>query len=164
MVADVCLTAVSSSSIVITWATSLSGTSVVDYGTTSSYGNTVTGINGTLHSVTLTGLTATTYHFRVRSVSLTNLSDTGYSNDSIFRPDMMISDITVTLVNSISVTSVGKSTEAVQRWSMAITYRTLLHLVGNGTSHYVTSQISTKHDIPLSNQRDIHDRSISLFF
>jgi phosphodiesterase/alkaline phosphatase D-like protein len=140
MVADVCLTAVSSSSIVITWATSLSGTSVVDYGTTSSYGNTVTGINGTLHSVTLTGLTATTYHFRVRSVSLTNLSDTGYSNDSIFRPDMMISDITVTLVNSITVTicwatSTDSSSEV--EYGITSSYGSSIS-DGNGTSHSVT--------------------------
>lgn len=52
----------------VTWTTDESATSVVDYGTTSALGSSVTGTVGTSHSVTLTGLSsATTYYYRVRS-------------------------------------------------------------------------------------------------
>lgn len=54
----------------VTWTTNEAATSQVDYGTTSSYGQT-TPLNATLvtsHSVTLSGLSASTlYHYRVRS-------------------------------------------------------------------------------------------------
>ncbi|MFA6445966.1 MAG: peptidoglycan-binding protein, partial [Candidatus Paceibacterota bacterium] len=53
----------------ITWTTNESASSTVNYGATSSYGNTSTSASFvTSHSITLTGLTAsTTYHFQVAS-------------------------------------------------------------------------------------------------
>ena len=61
---------ITSSGATITWTTNVAANSQVDYGTTASYGQS-TPLNATLltsHSVSLSGLTASTlYHFRVRS-------------------------------------------------------------------------------------------------
>jgi phosphodiesterase/alkaline phosphatase D-like protein len=59
-------------SVVITWDTNENASSIVDYGPTNSYGTstaeTDTSPRVTSHSVTITGLTAsTTYHYRVKS-------------------------------------------------------------------------------------------------
>lgn len=54
----------------VTWTTAVPSDSQVEYGTTSSYGNTsgLAAAPVTTHSVGLGGLAAgTTYHFRVRS-------------------------------------------------------------------------------------------------
>src|SRR5262249_19755926 len=66
------VTAVSigSSAATITWASNEASDSQVDYGTSSSYGSTTSLAASlvTVHSVALTGLSASTvYHFRVRS-------------------------------------------------------------------------------------------------
>ena len=54
----------------ITWTTDFSATTVVNYGTTTSYNMTVTGGNGLFHSVNITGLMeCTTYHYKIRTVS-----------------------------------------------------------------------------------------------
>jgi uncharacterized protein (TIGR02145 family) len=55
----------------VTWTTDIASTSYVDYGTTVSYGTTVGDATlATSHSVTLSGLSAsTTYYFRTRSTS-----------------------------------------------------------------------------------------------
>jgi 6-phosphogluconolactonase (cycloisomerase 2 family) len=60
----------------ITWTTDESATSVVDYGTSASYGSTETVAGVTLdHTVVLTGLTPNTeYHFDVTSADLANNS------------------------------------------------------------------------------------------
>jgi hypothetical protein len=68
----------------ITWTTDESATSVVEYGTSTSYGSTVSSsVLSVGHSTTLTGLTAnTTYHYRVKSAdAATNLST---STDRVF--------------------------------------------------------------------------------
>ena len=52
----------------IVWRTDSSSDSAVDYGLTTSYGQTATGPSGWQHEVTLTGLIpGTTYYYRVRS-------------------------------------------------------------------------------------------------
>lgn len=53
----------------ISWSTNEAATGIVDYGTTTSYGQTVSNTNlSTGHSATLSGLTSgTTYHYRVKS-------------------------------------------------------------------------------------------------
>lgn len=54
----------------ITWTTDIVATSKVDFGTTTSYGTTVTNSNlSTTHGLQIASLTAnTTYHYRVTSV------------------------------------------------------------------------------------------------
>ncbi|GFE58101.1 hypothetical protein AOG1_19810 [Geobacter sp. AOG1] len=63
--------AVSSFQATITWATTIPGSSIVDYGLTGSYGSTATGSASVLsHSVALPGLTNhSTYHYRVKTVA-----------------------------------------------------------------------------------------------
>ncbi|RLJ01815.1 MAG: hypothetical protein DRP11_03845, partial [Candidatus Aenigmatarchaeota archaeon] len=59
---------ITETSAVITWTTDELSSSVVQYGTTTAYGLSATGAEGTDHSVELTGLSAsTTYHYRVGS-------------------------------------------------------------------------------------------------
>jgi hypothetical protein len=77
----------------ITWTTNEASNSRIDYGTTASYGSASTSAAlSTSHSVTLTGLTAsTTYHFRVQSTDVASniatssdltLRTTGYDVDA----------------------------------------------------------------------------------
>src|SRR5256885_62588 len=73
------------SSIQISWTTNVAATSVVDYGTSSSYSSStqVDSSMVTSHSVGLTGLAAgTLYHFRVRSTDANN--NTASSSDLTF--------------------------------------------------------------------------------
>lgn len=62
---------ITASGAVITWTTNQTASSYVDFGQTSSYGSTAgSGTLVTSHSVSLTGLSAsTTYHYRVRSAN-----------------------------------------------------------------------------------------------
>jgi serine protease len=89
----------SSTTATITWTTDEAATSVVYYGTTSSYGSTAsTSGYTTSHSVTLTGLTAgTTYHFMVESADASG--NTSQSSDSTFTTtttsDMYVNDISM---------------------------------------------------------------------
>jgi len=169
-ISDISIISVSPSSIAITWTTSLSGTSVVDYGTTTLYGSTVTGTTGTSHSVTLTGLSSTTtYHFRVRSISATNSSDTVNSNDSTFRSGMIISGITVTSINSITVTIAWTNSDgctSVIEYGTTVSYGSSIS-DGNNTSHSVTltglSPSTTYHyRIKLISETDSSDVTPSL--
>jgi PKD repeat protein len=77
-------TNISSSSVTITWNTDEPADSRVDYGTTTSYGQSVTDDNMvTSHSMTLNNLTAeTTYHYRVTSVD--GSGNSGSSTDYTF--------------------------------------------------------------------------------
>jgi len=75
---------ITQSSGTITWTTDEPSNSVVEYGTTTSYGSTI--FDATLvtnHSITLTGLSAgTTYHYRVKSTNV--LGNTATSSDYTF--------------------------------------------------------------------------------
>jgi len=63
-------TKISDTSIKAEWTTAGNTTSWVDYGTTTAYGSSAgTNTRTTSHSVTITGLTAGTWHFRVHSTS-----------------------------------------------------------------------------------------------
>ena len=84
VISNVQSSSVTGSSATITWTTDVPSDSQVQYGPTTSYGQSST-LNTsavTLHSVTLTGLQqSTTYHFRVRSA---NAYGTTYSSDYTF--------------------------------------------------------------------------------
>ena len=68
VISGISVTGIGPNSATITWTTDIPASTVVEYGKTASYGTTITGVDGTSHSVTLTGLlVSTTYHFRVRS-------------------------------------------------------------------------------------------------
>jgi hypothetical protein len=75
---------INGSSAIVTWHTSNSADSRVDYGTTPSYGSSVSDpSNVTNHSLTLAGLTNdTSYHFKVSSTD--TFAHSGSSSDGIF--------------------------------------------------------------------------------
>ncbi len=69
----------------ITWTTNIEGTTKVVYGTTTSYGHTITGPSGTSHSIGLTGLLpGTTYHFKAISVATISSALSDDSGDRTF--------------------------------------------------------------------------------
>ncbi|MFA5313983.1 MAG: fibronectin type III domain-containing protein, partial [Methanomassiliicoccales archaeon] len=131
-----------SNSVTITWTTSSVRTSVIEYGTSSSYGSTATGTSGTSHSVTITGLSAaTTYHFRVRSASTTDPSDIDYSSDRTFTTNAAeITSVTINVRNSNSViitwTTAASSTSVIEYGTSSSYGSTATG--SSGTSHSVT--------------------------
>jgi Purple acid Phosphatase, N-terminal domain len=88
----------------ITWTTGGATTGSVEYGTTSSYGSQTTdSTSGTSHSITATGLTAsTTYHFRVNSTDTD--SNTTQSSDYTFSTAAAGGTTTVTVSTSTTNT------------------------------------------------------------
>ena len=84
VISNINATNITTSSATITWNTDEPSTSHVDYGTTTSYGNTEgNGFLVTNHSVGLAGLSPnTTYHYRVRSTDASN--NEAVSSDGTF--------------------------------------------------------------------------------
>jgi len=84
VISAIAASSITSSGAVITWTTDEASNSVVNYGLTTSYGSTVT--NSTMvtsHTVSLTGLTASTlYHYRVNSTDAAG--NTATSTDYTF--------------------------------------------------------------------------------
>ena len=112
-------TAITSGSATITWSTSESATSQVDYGTTTSYGST-TPLDSALvvsHSVVLSGLTANTrYNYRVRSRDAAG--NERVSANSTFRTAAV--DVVPPTVQSIN--RVGTSPTNAANVSWAVTF------------------------------------------
>jgi len=82
-ISDILVSNVTSSSVTVSWTTSADSDSTVEYGLTSSYGSTTSdGSSTSSHSLSLTGLSASsTYHYKVKS---TNGDGTGESGDNTF--------------------------------------------------------------------------------
>lgn len=83
-ISSITLSDLSNSSVKITWTTDESATSVVNYGTSDSYGSTKSDSSYvTSHSVEITGLSAnTTYHYQIQSADSTG--NTGDFGDATF--------------------------------------------------------------------------------
>jgi PKD repeat protein len=83
-------------SVVITWTTDQTSNALIDYGTTTSYGNYTTDITLTTnHSITLTNLSSgTAYHFKVTSKNGYGLSS--FSGDNTFTT---LSPLTITITS-----------------------------------------------------------------
>ncbi len=100
----------------IDWTTDEPATSYIDYGTTSSYGYTVTDgtVLSTSHDIELSGLTASTlYHFRITSTDAAN--NTATTSDETFTTSVA-SDTTPPVISLISVGSIA-STSADVSWT-----------------------------------------------
>lgn len=82
VISNVSVSSITSSSVVITWTTDIAATSLVRYGTTTSYGTNSSDTSySTSHSRTLTGLSASTiYHYQVESTTSTSQTTTGSDN------------------------------------------------------------------------------------
>ncbi len=106
VISAVTITAITSTSVTITWTTDQASTSLVNYGTTTSYGS-QSPANTTLvtaHSVTLTGLTpGTTYDYDVVSANSSSLSAT--SGNFTFTTTAGAPVITVVTASGITTTS-----------------------------------------------------------
>ncbi len=91
---------------VITWITSEPATGVVDYGTTTSYGATVSSSSlATSHTVTITGLSSgTTYNYRIRATDAAgNQSSSGNLTFSTGVSDTVAPSVTLSSPSSGSV-------------------------------------------------------------
>ncbi len=135
----------------ITWTTDEAADSQVEYGTTSSYGQSTTldATQVTSHAVSITGLSpSTAYHFRVRSADAGG--NTTYSNDATFVTSSGAPDTTAPLISSVA--SSTSDTIATITWT---TDENASSRVDFGTtSSYGTASTSavltTSHSITLS--------------
>jgi len=93
-ISNVQATGITSNTAVITWSTNVASDSKVNYGTTASYGSQGTNASSvTSHTITLTGLTAsTTYHYQCVSA---NNYGTATSTDFTFTTAAPVSEIIV---------------------------------------------------------------------
>ncbi|MBI5471263.1 MAG: hypothetical protein HY961_02855 [Ignavibacteriae bacterium] len=131
-------------SAIITWTTSRPGTTSLSYGTTTSYGATITDTNKvTMHGVTLTGLMASAlYHYQIASV------DTGGNPDST-------SDQTFTTSGAFIVASIH--TDHFNTTPFDSTLWTPINPLGDATLSVNGTQLSiavpggTSHDVWTNN-------------
>src|SRR5262249_6371409 len=110
--------AVTNNSATITWTTDKSSDSVVDYGTTTVYGQSVTiGSLSTSHSANLSGLNSgTAYHFRVKSKDAAgNVTVSGDFTLTTSAADPVVPP-TVVAVGGYSMPSVEDEKATYRRW------------------------------------------------
>jgi peroxiredoxin len=104
---DITISDITSSAVKVTWTTNESANSVVDYGTTDSYGSTESDSTMTTsHTINLSGLSAnTTYHINVKSTD--SNGSTGESGDASFitaKAGLTSDPITVTTTTTTTST------------------------------------------------------------
>ncbi len=97
-------------SIIVTWTTDVPSTSRVDYGSTGSYGRSVSSNDmTTFHSVTITGLTRSSrYHYRVTS---TSGDYSCQSEDDTFNTPIQLIDFNLSLSQDNSVAYISWMTD-----------------------------------------------------
>ncbi len=113
VISAVTASSVTSTGATITWTTNEASDSMVEYGTTSAYGNTTT-LNATKvtsHSQALSGLTAsTTYHYRVKSRDAAG--NPGTSGDFTFTTSAP-PDTTPPVISAVTATNVTTTTATI---------------------------------------------------
>jgi len=112
IVSNVQASAITQSTATITWTTNKASSSQVFYGTTASYGSssTLDATQVTNHSVTLTGLTASTlYHFKAQSTDIGN--NTGSSTDQTFTTT--VTRTTPPVISAVQATGVTSSSATI---------------------------------------------------
>jgi phosphodiesterase/alkaline phosphatase D-like protein len=174
VISGVSSSAISATSATVTWTTDEASSTVVRYGTTSGYGSTVTNpALVTVHSATLTNLTAsTTYHFQVSSTdSGSNSANSGeFTFATTSAPDktppvissiaaINLSDVAATITWStdegadssvVYGTTTGYGSGPVSNPALVTAHSVALSgLTANTTYHYkVTSQDSSSNSQP----------------
>ncbi|MGR9087268.1 MAG: LamG-like jellyroll fold domain-containing protein, partial [Gammaproteobacteria bacterium] len=105
--------AITNTTVTITWTTDEASDSVVNYGTTTDYGN--TGSDAALdtsHSVNLTGLSPNTlYHFEVSSTDTS--SNMASSGDMTFTTGSLPTDTTPPMISEVRVSSITDNSATV---------------------------------------------------
>lgn len=103
-ISDVTLSEVTTTSVKISWTTSVAATTVVDYGTTSDYGSTKSDSTlTTSHSITIDSLDVNTgYHYRITSTD--GDSNTIQTSDSTFTTASRNTTTTTTVTSVVTVT------------------------------------------------------------
>ncbi|MCX8173466.1 MAG: fibronectin type III domain-containing protein [Thermoplasmata archaeon] len=148
-ISNVTVVNITASSAVVMWTTDEPSSSVVEYGTTTSYGQTATGANGVIsHSVQLSGLTSSTlYHFRVKSADANG--NAAISSDYTFTTSGGGGDTTPPVISNVAVKNIT-ATSAIITWitdepsSSVVDYGTTTAYgktetgAGNTTSHSVS--------------------------
>ncbi|MDP3298312.1 MAG: carboxypeptidase regulatory-like domain-containing protein, partial [Thermodesulfovibrionia bacterium] len=131
-ISNINVTNITNNSATITWTTDQPSGSLVDYGTTSSYGTSVADSTMTTsHSITLTGLAmGTTYHFRVKSTNSLNASST--SGDNIFTT---VSPIAITITSPLNGATINRPDVMVKG--------TVTNSTGNETGVTVNGMVAT---------------------
>ncbi|HHE65003.1 MAG TPA: hypothetical protein ENL09_03170, partial [Bacteroidetes bacterium] len=143
---------VSTSTATITWETNELANSRVDYGTTTSYGNTVTSSDLTIdHVINLSGLeSSTVYHYRVISsdANSNNSTSTDYTFTTQTPDDTVSPNITNVAVSSINLTSVVITWSTDENSNSIVDYgetTSLGQMAGN------LDDSTTNHSITLTN-------------
>jgi len=141
---------ITSSGVTITWTTNVAATSQVDYGTTASYGKSST-LNSALqtsHSVSLTGLAASTlYHYRVDSNDASNNHTS--SGDFTFTTATAAAPPVISAVAASNITSSGVTIT----WTtnVAATSQVDYGTTANyGQSSTLNSALQTSHSVSLT--------------
>ncbi len=133
-VSNVVVSSITATTATITWTTTSSISSGVQYGLTTSYGSSQSGGSGTSHSATITGLvSSTTYHFRVGSGS-------DYSGDSTFTTLNMVSNVVVSSIiatTAIITWTTASSVSSGVQYGLTTSYGSS-QSGGSGTSHSAT--------------------------
>lgn len=113
-IGDTETSALTASSALITWMTSVPTDAQIEYGLTASYGSHST-LDASLslqHTTTISGLTAdTTYHYRVRSTDASG--NHVLSGDQTFTTLELPTDQTAPVISAVTVTRVGTSSATI---------------------------------------------------
>ncbi|MFA4829001.1 MAG: DUF1566 domain-containing protein [Thermodesulfovibrionales bacterium] len=134
-ISNIAISNITTNSATITWTTDQPSDSLIQYGTTTSYGSSITDSTlTTSHSITLTNLTSsTTYHFRVTSTNSYGFSTT--SGDNTFTTSSPPSSITLTITSPLNGETINKSDVIVKG--------TVSNTTGNETGITVNGIIAT---------------------
>ncbi len=137
----------SGSTATVTWTTDEASSSSVAYGTSTALGQTATGVGGTSHSVTLTGLTSgATYSYRVTSADAAGNATTSPAT-STSPATFVAADTVAPVVSNVAVANAGSTatvtwtTDEASSSSVAYGTSTALGQTATGvagTSHSVT--------------------------
>ena len=152
VVSSVTASGISSSGATIGWTTNEAATSQVEYGTTTSYGST-TALDTTLgisHSVSLTGLSASTlYHYRVKSQDASgNLAISGdFTFTTGAPPDTTPPVISVVTASGLSTSGATITWVTNEPSDSQVEYGTT---TGYGNVTPINPSLSTTHSVVLS--------------
>ncbi len=147
-ISAVTATNVTQTSASITWTTDEAATTVVRYGTSTTYGTTKQSSSlTTSHTMSVTGLTAgTIYHYQVESRDGTG--NTSTSNDKVFTT----AEAGTTLaISNVSTTNVSTSSATIT-WTTTLAASTVLEygLTSGYGGNYTNSTLTTSHSVTLT--------------